>query len=166
MLNHPNLVKLYDYFSDEKNIYLFLELACDGPLFDSLDESRCFTEESTSIVMREVASGVAHMHKHNMIHRDIKLENIVLCHVRIILVREWPRSVTSGGRCTVPLSSATPYAALLSICPLKYSWACSTTRRSTPGPSELWLMNSALLKTPSGSRPGTSSPRSSLRTSR
>jgi calcium-dependent protein kinase len=35
-LDHPNLISLYDFFADEDNFYLLLELACDGPLFELL----------------------------------------------------------------------------------------------------------------------------------
>lgn len=35
-MNHPNLIKLYDFFSDQANVYLVLELACDGHLYDLL----------------------------------------------------------------------------------------------------------------------------------
>ena len=69
------------------------------------------------------------MHKHNAIHRDIKLENIVLCHVRFILCREWQKYVTLDGLSTVLKSSDPPSAALLSIYLPKYSWECSTTKR-------------------------------------
>jgi serine/threonine protein kinase len=51
-LNHPNLVKIYDFFSDEQSVYLLLELACDGHLFDFLQRSQGLTEESTSIIVR------------------------------------------------------------------------------------------------------------------
>lgn len=35
-LDHPNLIRLYDFFADEENFYLLLEVACDGPLFELL----------------------------------------------------------------------------------------------------------------------------------
>ena len=82
-MNHPNLVKLYDFFADRKNIYLVLELACDGHLYDWLEKKRTFSEESASVIIREVVTGVHYMHELGVIHRDIKLENIVLSHVRV-----------------------------------------------------------------------------------
>jgi serine/threonine protein kinase len=43
-LNHPNLVKLYDFFDDRHNIYLFVELGSDGHLFDLMEKKGTFSE--------------------------------------------------------------------------------------------------------------------------
>jgi serine/threonine protein kinase len=51
-MNHPNLIKLYDFFEDERCVYLLLELACDGHLLDLLTLNRTFSEESTAIIIR------------------------------------------------------------------------------------------------------------------
>ena len=86
-LNHPNLIKLYDFFSDQDNIYLVLELACDGHLFQFLEKNGKLSEETSSIVIREVVEGINFLHKHSIIHRDIKLQNIVLAHVTSNLIQ-------------------------------------------------------------------------------
>ena len=80
-LEHPNLVKLYAYFSDDYNIYLLMELGCDGQLYDLMKQKVKFHEDSVAIVTREILEGLSYMHKQNVIHRDIKPENIVLIHV-------------------------------------------------------------------------------------
>ena len=80
-LSHPNLIKLYSFFSDETNVYLLLELAEDGHLLELLERHNSLSEETTSIIARQVVEGVSYMHEHEVIHRDIKLQNIVLCHV-------------------------------------------------------------------------------------
>jgi serine/threonine protein kinase len=80
-LEHPNLIRLYDFFADEDSVYLLLELACDGPLFELLESHHRLSEETTSIIAREIVAGVDYMHRHDVIHRDLKLENIVLSHV-------------------------------------------------------------------------------------
>jgi aurora kinase B len=72
-MEHPNLIQLYDFFSDEENVYLLLELACDGHLFQFLEMNKSFTEETTSIIAREIIEGIDYMHKRDIIHRDIKL---------------------------------------------------------------------------------------------
>jgi serine/threonine protein kinase len=61
---------------------MFMELGTDGHLFDALRENKTFSEETTSIVTREIVQGVKHMHSKGIIHRDIKMENIVFTCVR------------------------------------------------------------------------------------
>jgi serine/threonine protein kinase len=112
-LDHPNLVRLYDCFADHAHLYLFVELGCEGHLYELLKRNRKVSEEAISIVVREVARGIAYMHSQNVLHRDIKLENIVFTHVPPPLRRAWPRSATSGGRSTNrrnsgPLSAEPP----------------------------------------------------------
>lgn len=51
-LNHPNLIKLYGYFSDDYNIYLLMELGCDGQLYDLMKKKNKLHEDSVSIITR------------------------------------------------------------------------------------------------------------------
>lgn len=51
-LKHPNLIQLYDFFYDNHKIYLFMEAATDGHLFDILSRQGSLHEETTSIVTR------------------------------------------------------------------------------------------------------------------
>lgn len=111
-LNHPALIALYACFSDETNVYLLLELATDGHLFAFSSKGHCFSEEATSIIVREVAGGVREMHRREVIHRDIKLENIVMSMVFMTVSRVWQKSVTLDGQFTAPKSFAPLFAAL------------------------------------------------------
>lgn len=72
-MDHPNIIKLYTYFHDYSNIYLFLELGTDGHLLDLLSKRQKLQEETTSIIIREVTRGIRYMHQYKIIHRDIKL---------------------------------------------------------------------------------------------
>lgn len=65
---------------------MFMELGTDGHLFEALRINRTFSEETTSIVTREIISGVRHMHSRGVIHRDIKMENIVFTCVFFLLI--------------------------------------------------------------------------------
>jgi serine/threonine protein kinase len=71
-LEHPNLVQLYDCFADQINLYLFVELGCDGHLYGLLKRNSSVSEEAISIIAREVTRGIAYMHDQNVLHRDIK----------------------------------------------------------------------------------------------
>lgn len=115
-LKHPNVISIYDCFCDERNVYLLIELATDGHLFTFTSKGRSFSEEATSILVREITEGVREMHRNSIIHRDIKLENIVLCMVILHRFRAWPRSAISGGRLTVPRNSGPLSAGLRFTC--------------------------------------------------
>ena len=79
-LNHPNIIKLYNHFEDEKNVYLILELAEEGNLFQRLCKFKSFDERTAAQYLREIALAVQYLHSLDppIIHRDIKPENIFL----------------------------------------------------------------------------------------
>jgi serine/threonine protein kinase len=141
-MRHPNLIQLYDFFSDEINVYLLLELACDGHLYEFLMKKLFFTEETTSILAREIIAGVDYMHSQNIIHRDLKLENIVLSHVEMGLFRAWPRYAISVGRSIVPRTSVLRYAVLPFTCRRRLYRGRVIIRRWTSGPLGRLSMNS------------------------
>ena len=79
-LNHPNIIKLHNHFEDDSNVYLIMELAEGGNLFQRLCKFRNFDEKSAAQYLREVALAVQYLHSQDppIIHRDIKPENIFL----------------------------------------------------------------------------------------
>ena len=77
--NHPNVLKMYGFFSDSKKIYLLLELATNGCLFKEIRKSSYLKENQASFYFRQVTAGVRYLHSNSVIHRDIKPENILNC---------------------------------------------------------------------------------------
>lgn len=79
-LRHANIIRLYGYFHDEDRIYMILEYAPKGTLFKSLKEqpNSRFGEKQSAIYIKSLASALYYLHKKNVIHRDIKLENLLL----------------------------------------------------------------------------------------
>lgn len=78
-LNHSHIVKLYSVFDDPLNIYLLLELCCEGNLYDYMQSQERLTEDETREFMRDTCEAVAELHVNKIIHRDLKPENIVMC---------------------------------------------------------------------------------------
>ncbi len=64
-----------------------MELGTDGHLFDMLTVKGKFEEETTSVITREIVEGIKYMHSKRIIHRDIKLENIVFTFVFSIFIQ-------------------------------------------------------------------------------
>jgi hypothetical protein len=78
-LNHPNVLKMYGYFWDEKRIYLILEYASNGELYKLLQKqpTNRFTEARASRYMCQMIDALNYLHKKRIIHRDIKPENLL-----------------------------------------------------------------------------------------
>ena len=77
-LRHPNIVRLYGYFHDEKRIFLMLEFAGKGELYKQLTKYGCFTEKRSSRYIDQMADALMYLHAKHVIHRDIKPENLLL----------------------------------------------------------------------------------------
>lgn len=78
--SHPNILRLYTYFYDDKRIYLALELASEGELYRHLQSAPngCFPENRSARYTYQVANALHYCHLNNVIHRDLKPENLLL----------------------------------------------------------------------------------------
>merc|ERR1719450_1403527 len=63
MMDHPNVIKLYETFEDHRNIYLVMEICAGGELFDRIIESGHFTEVQCAIIMQQIIRAIYYMHE-------------------------------------------------------------------------------------------------------
>ncbi|KXN92919.1 Cell cycle serine/threonine-protein kinase CDC5/MSD2 [Leucoagaricus sp. SymC.cos] len=77
-LEHPNIVRFHDCFEDGENVYMTLELCPSGSLMDMLRRRRRFTEPEARFFMVQLIGACNYMHTHQVIHRDLKLGNLLL----------------------------------------------------------------------------------------
>ena len=77
-LDHPNIMKVLEFYQDDINYYLILEY-CEGQeLFDYLISKGTFNEKNACYIMKQLLSSVSHAHKNKIVHRDLKPENIMI----------------------------------------------------------------------------------------
>ena len=77
-LDHPNIMKLFEVFEDDHRFYIVTELCTGGELFDEVTVKRQLEEKDASQIIAQIISAVSYCHKQNVVHRDLKLENIML----------------------------------------------------------------------------------------
>ena len=82
-IDHPNIIKLIDVKETNQFYYLVMELCNGGGLSDCLEDyknayKRPFPEETVQYLMRQIVDGINYLHKRNILHRDIKLDNILV----------------------------------------------------------------------------------------
>ena len=75
---HENIVRLYNHFEDEKNLYLILEYASKGTLFHLIRSKKQLTEDEAFYFFIQTCAGIYFLHENKMIHRDIKPENLLI----------------------------------------------------------------------------------------
>ena len=83
-IDHPNILKLHEVYFGKKSVYLVTNLCVGGDLYEKLKQkspdgdSFRYTEERTSSLILNTLSAVNYLHKNMIVHRDLKLENLVL----------------------------------------------------------------------------------------
>jgi calcium-dependent protein kinase len=77
-LDHPNILRIYEVFQDQKRYYLITELCTGGELFDEIAKKSVFSEKDAAIIIEQVLEAIAYCHAKSIVHRDLKPENILI----------------------------------------------------------------------------------------
>lgn len=79
--SHENIIKLVALFESDDYIFMLMELAEEGNLFEKLKKVNKFKEDQVRGYMKDVIKAIVYLHEKNppIIHRDIKPENVLVC---------------------------------------------------------------------------------------
>ncbi|XP_043543436.1 hormonally up-regulated neu tumor-associated kinase homolog [Chiloscyllium plagiosum] len=78
MIKHPNIVQLFETLETENSYYMAMELCQGGDLMDRICEKKKLEEREVRKYTRQILSAVEHLHRHTIVHRDLKIENFLL----------------------------------------------------------------------------------------
>jgi serine/threonine protein kinase len=78
LLDHPNIIKLHDHYNMPNQIFIVLELVRGGELFDRIVRENGLSERDAKHVFRSVCNALEYMHSLDVMHRDVKPENMLL----------------------------------------------------------------------------------------
>lgn len=125
LLNHPHLLKLEDFAESPKHLYIILEYAQNGELFDYLIKKRTLSVEQAMKFFREMIFAIEYLHTHAICHRDLKPENILLDKYNHIKIADfgfarWMKSNIADTSCGSP-----HYAAPEVIRGVQYDGRCA-----------------------------------------
>ncbi|KAH0847395.1 putative serine/threonine protein kinase (Kin4) [Fonsecaea pedrosoi] len=88
-LAHPNIVRLHEMVETERHIGIILEYASGGELFDYILNHRYLKDPAARRLFAQLVSGVGYLHKKGIVHRDLKLENLLLDQNRNIIITDF-----------------------------------------------------------------------------
>ncbi|CAD8132757.1 unnamed protein product [Paramecium octaurelia] len=120
-LDHPNIIKLYETFEDQRNVYLVMELCEGGELFDRIMDKGCFSEYEAYEIFLQIMQALNYCHSNSICHRDLKPENFLFLTkaddspIKVIdfglstLFEDPVTSKQTGQKLTMKTKAGTPY---------------------------------------------------------
>jgi len=77
MVDHKNVIKLYEIFDEPKQMHLVMELVTGGELFDRIVAKGNYTEKDAAVTIRTLCDALGYLHEKRIVHRDLKPENLL-----------------------------------------------------------------------------------------
>ena len=76
-LDHPNIIKIYETFEENKNYFLVTELCKGGELFEQIEKQGSYSEYDAAGIVLQILKATSYCHTMGIVHRDLKPENIL-----------------------------------------------------------------------------------------
>ena len=133
LMNHPNIMRIYDVYEGDKELYLVLEYVKGGELFDYLVNRGKLSTVEALAYFKQIIYGLNYAHTFSIIHRDLKPENILIHshNPPLIKIADWGMAAFSPPELQLETSCGSPhYASPEIVNGLKYEgsatdvWSC------------------------------------------
>ncbi|PPR00755.1 hypothetical protein CVT24_000780 [Panaeolus cyanescens] len=113
LMNHPNIMRIYDVFEGEKELFLVLEYVEGGELFDFLVNRGRLPPDEALIYFRQIVYGLNYAHTFSIIHRDLKPENILISSLSppLIKIADWGMAAFAPPTLELETSCGSPHYA-------------------------------------------------------
>ncbi|KAL1456785.1 hypothetical protein WDU94_001486 [Cyamophila willieti] len=107
-VHHPNIIRLYEVLETFGKIFLVVEYASGGELYNKITTEGKISEDGAKIYFLQILSAVKHLHDRDIIHRDIKAENVFLSVRGIVKLGDlgFSTKLSQGNYCHFPISSS------------------------------------------------------------
>jgi calcium/calmodulin-dependent protein kinase I len=77
-IHHPHVVQMKAIFDTEETLFIVMELMLGGELYEEIVRRKSFSEKDASYIMKQLFSALSYLHKKGIVHRDLKLENLLI----------------------------------------------------------------------------------------
>jgi serine/threonine protein kinase len=113
LMNHPNIMRIYDVFEGDKELFLVLEYVEGGELFDFLVNRGRLPPNEALIYFRQIVYGLNYAHTFSIIHRDLKPENILIASLQppLIKIADWGMAAFAPPTLQLETSCGSPHYA-------------------------------------------------------
>ncbi|WVR05278.1 hypothetical protein IAU60_002290 [Kwoniella sp. DSM 27419] len=126
LIDHPNVMSLYDVWETAKELYLVLEYVEGGELFDYLVSQGRLPPDEASRYFQQIIAGVDYCHRFNICHRDLKPENLLLDAEKNIKIADFGMAALEPSNKLLETSCGSPhYASPEIVAGMSYHGAAS-----------------------------------------
>ena len=84
---HPNILATYDVYETQTAVFIVMEYAAGGDLLSVIEKRGVITEVDAARIIRQIGGAIAYLHSASIVHRDVKLENLLVTDSRLLLVK-------------------------------------------------------------------------------